>query len=434
MVSPEPLPGTKSASKEATVPQTKTPQPGADQEETSTAAQVETASAPRKLTTREWILEVERQPQPLECPYVSIPSPKIEQPSGATPSRKRHVDSDDSDHDSEDLHVPKRARLTRRNLKLLNKMVKSKRDCELPSENSGDTGSSSISITSRRFEVRAAGNGIHKPLSRPHNTPALLTQPHQTASPPDSMYECHAYTVGCVPDEEIMLGELAQLLTDYAGSGYRRVFKQAFTAYPMDVGFNDGLPVPKPCFVQGLCQEEFLPFPIADELDSAVVFDGKDFAMALPHIAGEWNRNMEEAILHISYTGAALVHSRNEALAYMGKPDPPGHAHITTFATDGTTLTFFAHYTKEWEGILRYHMWPVSTINLTSSYESFKEGVKQLRNAQDYAREQSYHLMGDLKKHWMNIHNAGVNEASPRPLSPKEQGQTEYSKSFSDSR
>ncbi len=27
-----------------------------------------------------------------------------------------------------------------------------------------------------------------------------------------------------------------------------------------------------------------------------------------------------------AYDGAALVHSRNQALSYMGKSDPPGHA------------------------------------------------------------------------------------------------------------
>ncbi len=39
-----------------------------------------------------------------------------------------------------------------------------------------------------------------------------------------------------------------------------------------------------------------------------------------------------------AYDGAAMVYARTQAFAYMGKPEPPSHASITTFTTDGTNL------------------------------------------------------------------------------------------------
>lgn len=42
----------------------------------------------------------------------------------------------------------------------------------------------------------------------------------------------------------------------------------------------------------------------------------------------------------------------------MGKPDPPGHAEITTFTTDGTNINLYAHYatpSAEDEDTVEYH-------------------------------------------------------------------------------
>ncbi|KND89205.1 hypothetical protein TOPH_06222 [Tolypocladium ophioglossoides CBS 100239] len=64
---------------------------------------------------------------------------------------------------------------------------------------------------------------------------------------------------------------------------------------------------------------------------------------------------MEEAAVQSTDDRVALVHSRNEALAYMAKSDPPGHAAVTTFTTDGATLNFFGHFVAESEGQLVYH-------------------------------------------------------------------------------
>ncbi|KFX94206.1 hypothetical protein O988_06419 [Pseudogymnoascus sp. VKM F-3808] len=75
--------------------------------------------------------------------------------------------------------------------------------------------------------------------------------------------------------------------------------------------------------------------------------------------AGEYKGpggSMEKARLQCAYDGAALVYARNKALELTGKPDPLGHAKITTFATDGKNIDFFAHYASLGDdGKLKYH-------------------------------------------------------------------------------
>jgi hypothetical protein len=82
----------------------------------------------------------------------------------------------------------------------------------------------------------------------------------------------------------------------------------------------------------------------------------------LPHLAGEWKgpgKNRIEARTQSAYDGAALVYGRNRALEYLGGADPPGHAVISTFTTDGTTINFFAHYAavSEVDGKTEYHQY-----------------------------------------------------------------------------
>jgi len=120
------------------------------------------------------------------------------------------------------------------------------------------------------------------------------------------------------------------------------------------------------------------------------------YSVTLPHIVGEWEgcgKGMEKAVLKSAYDGAALVYARNEALAYVGNPDPARHAKVLSFATDGTWITFFAHYAAQsWEGKLEYHQYPIAWTSLVNSYEGFKQGRRQLRNLQDYAMRLSYTL------------------------------------------
>ncbi len=104
--------------------------------------------------------------------------------------------------------------------------------------------------------------------------------------------------------------------------------------------------------------------------------------------------------LRSALNGAAAVYARNQALSYLEKPDPPGHAEVTTFITDGNNLDIYAHYATQSDDRTEYHQYPVRSIKLTDSYEEFKIGQRALRNEQDHARDVSFNLRDDLNEYW----------------------------------
>lgn len=110
---------------------------------------------------------------------------------------------------------------------------------------------------------------------------------------------------------------------------------------------------------------------------------------------------MDEARLQSAYDGAAFVYARNQALSYLGKPDPPGRAEVTTFTTDGSNLNLLANYaTRSEDGTLQYHQYRVKSTSLIDSRQALKDGRRGLRNEQEHARKQSYALKDQLKEHW----------------------------------
>lgn len=207
--------------------------------------------------------------------------------------------------------------------------------------------------------------------------------------------------------------------------GYDRVFNQAFTGLPRNLGFNNGLSTPQPDFIEGLEKEEYRPFSVDDHVPGAALYQDDPYSLILPQIAGEWKGpvgDIREARMQSAYDGAALVYGRNQALTYMGKSDPSGHAEITTFTTDGTNLNLYAHYatpSAEDEDTLEYHQYPISTTNIKDTYQGHKDGRKGLRNAQDYAKQQSYAMRDELKEYWKQHRDKLrlITEGAPLPTS-----------------
>ncbi|KAK3686136.1 hypothetical protein B0T22DRAFT_500801 [Podospora appendiculata] len=253
----------------------------------------------------------------------------------------------------------KRVRLTRKNLALFDK--------------SASSAAKTASTTTSGFAVQAYKNGILPPaLSKPPTNLGDIRKRHRqrsgTASP-------------------------------------TKVYNQPFTGFPKDVGFNNGLSAPQPDFIEGLGMQEYRPFPVDEHVSGAVLYKDNLLSLTLPHLAGEWKgpgKDMVGARLQSGYDGAALVFARNQALALIGKPDPPGHAAVTTFTTDGTSLNLFVHYASPSEdgAALEYHQYPVNSTNLVGSHQGLKTGRRGLRNEQDHAKERSYALRDQLKEHW----------------------------------
>ncbi|KAF2962856.1 hypothetical protein GQX73_g10717 [Xylaria multiplex] len=350
-----------------------------------------------------------------------------EQVPANPPSRKRQIAGDSDD----DKPQPKRARLTRKNLALFDKMGK-KKESHRASSHCDSTGelqkTKTTSTTTSGFALQAHKNGILDPIGSkpPANLEDLREQyakSRATVSPTESEYKSYARKVARVPNEATMVVETSRhMLKEYDDDAYHQSFSQSFTGFPDDVGFNDGLSALQPDFVEGLEMGEYDLFPVDEQVAGAVLYKDNPRSMTLPHLAGEWKgpgKNMEEARLQSAYDGAALVFARNQALSYMGKPDPPGHAEVTTFATDGTTLNQYAHYAEELEdGTTKYHQYHVKSTNLINSHKDFRDGYKHLRNAQDHARDQSYALRDDLNEHWKQQRSTlqPIAEGTPLPV------------------
>ncbi|KAK3317388.1 hypothetical protein B0T19DRAFT_290949 [Cercophora scortea] len=341
----------------------------------------------------------------------SSPDPKVEGPRQVSPAT--------------------RLRLTQKNLALFNKMARKKETNKesasgAPESTVESSTTKTTSTTTSGFALQADQNGTLDPFSSkpPKNLEDIHTRhgrSRETASPPESVHKDYLDTVGTAVNEATMVCDMLPLLKTYPNEGYKKAFNQAFTGFPEDVGFNNGLSAPQPGFVEGLRRREFLPFPIDKHVSGAVLYKDDPHSLTLPQLAGEWKgrgKNMEEARLQSAYNGAALVYARNQALSSIGKPDSPGHAEVTTFTTDGTSLNFLAHYaTPSEDGTLEYHQYPYASTTL-KKYQGFKDGRRGLRNEQDHARKQSYTLRDQLKEHWKRRRDAlqPVAEGAPLPV------------------
>jgi hypothetical protein len=312
--------------------------------------------------------------------------------------------------------------LTQENLRLFNKITKSGKSASGKRSRSDFTKTTTdetkttekkrtISTTPSGFEEQAKKNGVldrvnSKPFANLDDRRAKLNRARETASPPESAWQRYVYDVETAPNKATVIHATSKLLKEYDDDvGYGKVLNQAFTAFPNDVGLNNGLSAPQPDMVEGLHQPQFDPFPVKENLGGAAVLIKDDpYSITLPHVAGEWKargKDMDEARTQSAYDGAALLYGRNQALRYLCDSDPPGHATITTFTTDGSSFKFFGHYsTPSEDGQVVYHQYPIATTAMTDSYEEWKKGRKQLRNVQDHAREEAYSLRDRLEDYW----------------------------------
>ncbi|KAK3333195.1 hypothetical protein B0T19DRAFT_448832 [Cercophora scortea] len=304
------------------------------------------------------------------------------------PLQKRQIDSDDDAKPQTKRArttqlTSKPVRLTRKNLALFDKMGQKKKKNSNPSDDSGSTKTISTTPPTNLDDIRKR-----------------YAAPRATASPPESVYEGYINRVEGAGNEATMVIETSgKLLKEYNDKGYSRAFNRSFTNALPNAGYNDGLSAPQPDFVEGLEKQEFRLFQVADHIPGATLYKDDPRSITLPQIAGEWKgpaEDMREARVQSAYDGAALVYVRNQALAYIGGSDPPGHAEITTFTTDGTNLNLYAHFaapSEEDEDILEYHQYPILSMNLIGTYQGYKDGRRKLKD--------------QLKEYWKQQRNSG---------------------------
>ncbi|CAK7235590.1 hypothetical protein SCUCBS95973_009318 [Sporothrix curviconia] len=126
----------------------------------------------------------EKQASPELLQAEPLPTQEEQEAPASPPSRKRQIDNDD---DSDAEPSPKRARLTRKNLALFDKMGKKKTSD--PTDDSKST--KTTSTTTSGFALQARKNGILDPRSsKPPKSLEEVLKRHAktraTASPPES--------------------------------------------------------------------------------------------------------------------------------------------------------------------------------------------------------------------------------------------------------
>jgi hypothetical protein len=281
------------------------------------------------------------------------------------------------------------------------------RKTETKSRRSEDTSSSTktVSTSDPRFQQIAVNNGVLVPRNstQPNNfdeTHNYLNRPRESASPSLDEYNQYLFDADTADNEDTLKLAVIGQLKKYNDGSYRSAYNQQFTEYPSNAGFNDGLSTPKPDLIQGFNLEAFEPYPVKDQLGGSAVPTPSLYPITLAHMAGEFKRpggDLIQARCQAAYDAACLVYGRNTARELMGRADPPGIAHVGSFISDGTHLTTFTHYAiKDASGKIVYHQWPVTDTNIQLSHQSFKIGRRQVRNLQDWTRENSYLLKKEL--------------------------------------
>lgn len=215
------------------------------------------------------------------------------------------------------------------------------------------------STTDTGFPRQIAENGLHDVVTSEDYPPAneaeilaYFTRSRDSASPSPSQHAVYKTKIQENSNERELENHLqchifqkTDQISELFTMNYRAKFDKQWVDFPSGVGFNNGCSAPKPDLVEGFLETEF-PDIIYQIGGAATLVKAEKF-IAFPHFAAEnkdYGKNMRQAEVQACYDGAAMVYSRNRALALMGQSDPPRHASVVTVATNGRDWKVYAHY------------------------------------------------------------------------------------------
>lgn len=266
-------------------------------------------------------------------------------------------------------------------------------------------------MTSTEFENRALLNGILD-VERSTNQPVAdayakerLTSSRESASPTQSQYDKFTNRILEASNDKGTMAVYSKYVFQdtedhHFDIGYRRKEDKTWTEFPQNIGFNSGLPAPKPDMIEGYSRDSF-PSTIDHIKASRLVSDDPRY-VALPHMAVEYRvraKSLHEAQTKAGYNGAAMVYGRNEALKFIGKSDPPRQPVVLTATATGQEWNVYGHYShlNDGSGKEEYYQCRMAGGSM-ENLEEYKHGRKVLRNMQDFAREQSSALRDSIQK------------------------------------
>lgn len=271
--------------------------------------------------------------------------------------------------------------------------------------------SSGIAMSWKEFENRIVKNGVldaaksGKQQVADADVKMRLLASRDSPSPIQSQYDKFADRIVTSSNKRGIIAVYSKYIFQDAEEvhfdmGYRRKEDKMWTEFPKDVGFNNGVPAPKPDIIEGLSRK-FFPPTIEHVEASKIVFDEPSY-VALPHLAVEYKAregSLYEAKVKAGYDGAAMVYGRNEALKFIEKADPPRQPAVLTATATGQEWNVYAHYAhpNDATGREEYYQCRMAGGSM-ENLDEYKHGRKVLRNMQDFAREQVLDLRDRLQK------------------------------------
>lgn len=275
---------------------------------------------------------------------------------------------------------------------------------------------SRINTTDSEFRMTLRRNQVLTPAESP--APANIDEiirfleRDRESEPPDQEDFCDYKAAMQAPNEDTLRTESIELIIKRPARGlhYRKVINHAFTETSTERGYNNNLSSPQPDVAFGYRWDEFTP-AVIDTWPPGLVPSNDPHTIALPHFFAEYNSPGTDYVLaeaKAAYDGAYGVFVRREAQRLIGVRDPPRHAHVFSFASDGNLHRIFAHY-REGE---RYYQHAIFAEFMSESATGYEKSYKRTRNLQDLAFQNAT----ELKTLINGCHN-GQTSRLPEPSS-----------------
>jgi len=168
---------------------------------------------------------------------------------------------------------------------------------------------------------------------------------------------------------------------------YSSVCDLPFNKIPKDVGFNHGISPPQPDLALGFRWYDFNFSPKPFQIAGIIPHDDRN-TIALPHLFGEYKKPggaYQEAAAQAAYDGAYGTWARSQVLKVIGDDENQRMAHVFSFASDGMTMRFFAHF-RDVSDQIRYHQHEIFPATpLIQTAESHRLMYRRMRNMQELA-------------------------------------------------
>jgi len=341
----------------------------------------------------------------------------------------------------------KRARLTKKNLKALEKMervgqvAKQASKANSKSSSKSSTKSSNTTTTDKSFGKALLKNNI-LPASAARLAPAaedatevqtLLDNPRQSDTPDESTYQRYLMVtdaLGLELDVEFTAYPLlAKRSPEREYWGYFPRLNHPWSA--VENSLTAGLSAARPDLVESYGIKEF-PYNVVETLSGD--FCPSEFDEAMPTYAVEFKSfrgDLLEAKFQCAYDGGLMTEGARVVHTFLGKPDEEfvGRTQALTIAFNGDTYHVYGHHALEIspspqpagevpggadsstdDGVTyRYIQYQLASGSIHGSFENFQRAYKHIRNAQDIA-----YNMATERKNELCARKSGHGLATPQ--------------------